>query len=72
MNTILIGAIVVAFSCAEPHQTFRQFYEDHYHVQGSGHWAGNSGEFTSDVLKRVADATADFQDYIVAYHEKCK
>jgi hypothetical protein len=72
MNTILIGAIVVSFSCAEPHQNFRRFYEEHYHVQGSGHWAGSDGEILSAVLKRLADATADFQDYIVAYHEKCK
>jgi broad specificity phosphatase PhoE len=46
-------------------QTFREFYAERFHRSGEGqHWAGSPGELMADVNKRMADALADYADYV--------
>lgn len=43
---------------------FREFYRHHY-SPGGDHWAGREGEMGYLVMQRVADAVADFVDFVM-------
>jgi hypothetical protein len=71
----LLALLVGLATCGQPppYPTFRDFYRANYHDSGGvGHWAGSRGEIASEVLKRLADAEADYIDYRLAVMEKCR
>ncbi len=48
--------------------TFREFYAERFHQSGEGqHWAGSFGEHAHVVNQRLADALADYADYIAEW-----
>jgi hypothetical protein len=47
---------------------FREFYAERFHKAGEGqHWAGSPGEEMHVVNKRLADALADYADYVAEW-----
>lgn len=75
----IVQFLVAPLICEDPmtHQklqqpyTFREFYAKVcYDNHGEGHWAGGHEE-SANVMKRIADGVALYQDYIVTFHEKC-
>lgn len=47
---------------------FREFYAERFHQSGEGeHWAGRPSEEIHIVSMRVADALADYADYVAEY-----
>lgn len=64
ISQALLAAMVV---CSSPRLEFRQFYEHWY-----GRYPGQTGEHLHIVQERVANASAEFIDYVHVYNEKCR
>lgn len=68
----LVALMIASLTCGTPPMTFRDFYRSYYHAAGPGQsWMGQRGEETATVIRRVMDATADFNDYRVVWAEQC-
>lgn len=78
MDMIIIRGIRMCVSlflqpdaCDRKPWRFVEFYDVacYHYVDGArGGWAGASGERTDQVMKRVADGVAEYQDYLERRH----
>ncbi len=69
----LVAVLIAQLSCQVEPMTFRDFYRSYYFAASPGNpWQGNRAEATADVVVRITNAIADFQDYRMAWLEKCK
>ena len=66
----MLAALLIAYTsitgCPGHIVPFRQFYAERYYAAPEGtNWVGRGDEVAVDVLHRLADATAGYQDYLV-------
>jgi hypothetical protein len=77
MMVIGVGACMALLlqpdTCGGEPWRFTEFYENacHHYMIGDGTWAGGKYEMTTDVMKRLADGVAEYQDYLEKRRRMC-
>ena len=73
MSSLVIAAAAsIAVSCAAPPQDFRTFYAERYPLFSTSAWFGMSGERYDEIFRRLANAVADYADYVRDYQLMCR